>query len=369
MIPLLDLKEANRPMQAEIDAAVLRVSRSGWYILGPEVEAFEAEWAAYCGAKYCVATGNALDALRIILMAHGIGEDDEVIVPANTYIATWLAVTLAGATPVPVEPEFVSMNIDTNKVESAITPRTRAILAVHLYGRAADMQLLSRIADKHGLLLFDDAAQAHGASVGGRAVGSLCDATAFSFYPTKNLGALGDAGCITTGDEQLAKLARRLRNYGGVGRLDHTAIGINSRMDEMQAAILRVKLPWLDSMNARRKVRAEAYSEMLSFTPCLILPLGSAWSMWGTARSVWHQYVCRTPVRDALVRYAAAQGLELHVHYPVPPHLEGAYRHMSDMKLPIAEQMASEVFSLPIGYDVDQQLVADIVLSGIRSLK
>lgn len=357
MIPLLDLKMLNAPMQDAIENALQRVARSGRYILGREVEAFEAEWAAYCGVKHCVGTGNCLDALRLILMASGIGAGDEVIVPANTYIATWLAVTLAGATPVPVEPDPLTYNIDPMRIAAAITPRTRAILAVHLYGLPAYMTVIRGIAKDHGLAVFADAAQAHGATYGGAKAGGLCDAEAFSFYPTKNLGALGDAGCVTTNDAALAAKIRRLRNYGGVGRLDHTVRGINSRLDEMQAAILRAKLPWLDRMNFERCMRAGRYIKALSNLGARVdLP------MWDTG-SAWHLFAIKAPERDALSMKLAQIGIDTHAHYPVPPHLEPAYADLGygPGSFPIAEQLAREVLSLPIGNNVDVESIARAV--------
>lgn len=343
MIPLLDLKDLNQPMQARIEEALLRVARSGRYVLGPEVEAFEAEWAEYCGVRHCVGTANALEALEIILRCYGIGPGMEVIVPSNTYIATWLAVTHAGATPVPVEPDLVSMNLDPRRVEEAVTTRTRAIIAVHLYGRCADVTKLDHIAQRHKLLLFEDAAQAHGAMHAGRRAGALGDAAAFSFYPSKNLGALGDAGAITTDDDALARKARRLRNYGGVGRLDHTVRGINSRLDELQAAVLRAKLPDLDLLNNQRRTRAWLYTDVLR---------DEVETPYDEPGHVYHQYVIRTEHREALRRRLFERhGIEAHVHYPVPPHLEGAYAYLGLRRgaLPVAEVLGETVLSLPVG--------------------
>lgn len=355
MTPLLDLKALNAPMQEAIEAAMLRVARSGRYILGPEVEAFEQEWAHYCGTQYCVGTGNALEALKLILIAMDIRRGREVIVPSNTYIATWLSVTHAGARPVPVEPDLATMNIDPAKVEAAITPRTAAIIAVHLYGRPAPMEELSAIARRHGLLLLEDAAQAHGARAGGRRqrAGSLGDAAAFSFYPSKNLGALGDAGCVTTDNLALAEKLRRLRNYGGVGRLDHTMQGHNSRLDEMQAAVLRAKLPSLEWLNMFRRERAETYTGSLTG---VITPEHMS-------GHCWHQYVIRHQCRDDLIRRMAARGVDAHVHYPIPPHREAAYTHHGYGKgsLPIAELLGAQVMSLPIGNDVDVEHIAQVV--------
>lgn len=359
MIPFLDLRAANAPMQAATEAALERVARSPRYILGPEVEAFEAEWAAYCGVRHCVGTGNALDALRMVLMAWEIGAGDEVLVPSNTYIATWLAVSLTGALPVPVEPDPATFNMDPAAMAAAITPKTRAVIAVHLYGRLADMERIRAVARLHGLPVLEDAAQAHGAcDARGRRAGALGHAAAFSFYPTKNLGALGDAGAVTTDDTDLAAAVRRLRSYGGgalCGRIDHQVRGINSRLDEIQAAVLRAKLPFLDAMNQARRERAGRYCETLDITS---LPLDSG-------EHVFHQFVLRLKGRDAVRREMAARGIDCHVHYPVPPHREpayAAYAYARNLRLPLAERLAHEVLSLPIGYEVDVELIADALM-------
>lgn len=360
MTPLLTLTPQNWEMQHDIERALERVARSGRYILGPEVEAFEADWARYCGANYCVGTGNCLDSLRLVLMAWEIGPGDEVLVPANTYIATWLAVSLVGARPVPVEPDPRSCNIDPARLEAAITPKTRAIIVVHLYGRPCEMEPINAVARRHGLPVLEDAAQAHGALYQGLRVGRLGDAAAFSFYPSKNLGALGDAGAVTTNDYRLAERVRRLRNYGGVGRLDHQVRGINSRLDEMQAAILRAKLPYLDAMNNERIRRAAIYRDVLEDSDVVLPPLGS----------VYHQFVIRSKRRDELQRRLAEHDVDCHVHYPVPPHLEPAYADLGLARgtLPIAEQLAGEVLSLPIGYAFDIDFVANAVACVVDEL-
>ncbi|HKR64756.1 MAG TPA: DegT/DnrJ/EryC1/StrS family aminotransferase, partial [Thermoanaerobaculia bacterium] len=287
-VPFLDLAAAYDELRDELDAAALRVLHSGWYILGPEVEAFEHEFASYCGARHCVGVGNGLDALQLMLTAAGIGAGDEVIVPANTYIATWLAVSRAGATPVPVEPDAATHNLDPAGVEAAITARTKAILAVHLYGQPADMTSLSAIAKRHALLLFEDAAQAHGATWHGARAGSLADAAAFSFYPGKNLGALGDAGAVTTNDAALADRVRLLRNYGSRVKYEHEVQGGNSRLDAVQAALLRVKLKRLDEWNDRRRVIARRYSSELANCPHVL----------EGADPSWHLYVITSDRRD-----------------------------------------------------------------------
>lgn len=354
-VPFFDMASANAPCAEAVEKALVRVARSGRYILGPELEAFEAAWAAYCGTAYCVGTGNALDALRLVLSASGIGAGDEVIVPANTYIATWLAVTAAGALPVPVEPEAATMNIDPAAIEAAVTPRTRAIIAVHLYGRPADMREIAAIAARHKLLLLEDAAQAHGAHYHGGRAGALGDAAAFSFYPTKNLGALGDAGAVTTDDARLAGRIRQLRNYGARDRDTHVAGGINSRMDEIQAAVLRAKLPALEALNGRRIGRADAYGVLLGpFARRLGLELPAH-----AAGHVYHQYVVQSDERERLRRGLARMGIGTLVHYPVPPHQDAAYVELQLRgAFPLAERLARRVLSLPIGYPADLAEVA-----------
>lgn len=312
-IPFLNLRAPYRELQAELDAAYRRVMESGWYILGEEVEAFEAEYAAYIGVQHCVGVGNGLEALHLILRAYGIGPGDEVIVPANTYIATWLAVCYAGATPVPVEPVERTYNIDPARIETAITPRTRAIVAVHLYGQPADMDQINEIARRYGLKVIEDAAQAHGARHKGRRAGALGDAAGWSFYPGKNLGAFGDAGAVTTDDSDLAYRVRILRNYGSEVKYYNEFKGFNSRLDPLQAAFLRVKLAHLDDWNDRRQQIADLYLKALAASD-LILPVTPAW-----AESAWHLFVVRCWRRDQLQRYLADQGIGTLIHYPVPP--------------------------------------------------
>ncbi len=344
-IPFLDLRAPYKELQAEFDAAYRRVMESGWYILGEEVEAFEAEFAGYCGAKHCIGVGNGLEALHLTLRAAGIGPGDAVIVPANTYIATWLAVSYAGATPVPVEPVEATYNLDPARIEAAITPRTRAIMPVHLYGQPADLDAIAEIARRHGLYVFDDAAQAHGARYKGRRVGGLCDATGWSFYPGKNLGAFGDAGAVTTNDDELAERLRTLRNYGSKIKYYNEIKGFNSRLDSLQAAFLRVKLKRLDAWNERRKAIAHHYLESLRDVPDLILPDVPQW-----ADPCWHLFVVRHPERDALQNYLKGQGIGTLIHYPVPPHLQEAYHELrfTEGTFPITEVIHQEVLSLPV---------------------
>ncbi|MHB1083814.1 MAG: DegT/DnrJ/EryC1/StrS family aminotransferase [Thiobacillus sp.] len=344
-VRFLDLGATYRELKTEIDAAVARVLGSGWYLLGVELEAFEAEYAAYTGARYCIGVGNGLEALHLSLRAMDIGPGDEVLVPSNTYIATWLAVSQCGATPVPVEPDERTYNMDPRRIEAAITPRTRAILPVHLYGQPADMAPILACAKKHGLKVLADGAQAHGARYRGAAIGGLGDATAWSFYPGKNLGAYGDAGAVTTDDPALAERLRMLRNYGSRVKYVNEVQGYNSRLDEMQAAILRVKLRHMDTWNARRARIAETYTTALS--ECgLTLP-----AIPDGMEPVWHLYVVRHPQRDALQSELQVRDIQTFIHYPIPPHRQQAYADLgwSLGSFPVAESMAASVLSLPIG--------------------
>lgn len=348
-VPFLDLKAAYLELKDELDAAYRRVMNAGWYVLGPELEAFEAEFAAYCGAQYCVGVGNGLDALHLILRAMNIGPGDEVIVPANTYIATWLAVSYAGARPIPVEPDGRTYNIDPGLIEAAVTPRTRAIIAVHLYGQPADMDSINVIAQHRGLKVIEDAAQAHGARCKSRKVGRLGDAAGFSFYPVKNLGALGDGGAVVTNDGKVAEKIRMLRNYGSSTKYHSRLLGFNSRLDELQAAFLRVKLPRLDDWNVRRKSIASRYLERLAGKN-IALPFVPDW-----AEPVWHQFVINTSNRDHLRQHLARMNIDTLIHYPVPPHLQPAYHALgyTPGTFPRSEALASTLLSLPIGPHLD----------------
>lgn len=344
-VPFLDLKSPYLELKDELDAAYRRVMESGWYILGKEVEAFEAEFAAYCEAKHCIGVGNGLDALHLILRAMGIGPGDEVIVPANTYIATWLAVSYSGATPVPVEPDEQTYNINPGLVEEAISKKTKAILPVHLYGQPADMDPINALAARYGLKVIEDAAQAHGARYKGRRAGGLGDAAGFSFYPGKNLGALGDGGAVVTNDDELADRVRVLRNYGSKVKYHNEVKGYNSRLDELQAALLRVKLPKLDEWNDRRRAVAMGYLEHLAAVPGLILPSVPDW-----AEPVWHLFVVRHPQRDALQKKLGEAGIGTLIHYPIPPYVSEAYAcEFEGVACPLAERLADTVLSLPMG--------------------
>lgn len=363
-VAFLDLRETYLEIKDELDAAARRVLDSGWYILGREVQAFEEAFAAYCGVRHCVGVGNGLEALQLILRAYGITAGDEVIVPANTYIATWLAVSGATATVVPVEPVERTFNLDPARIEAAITPRTKAILPVHLYGQTAEMEAIVEVARRRGLKVVEDAAQAHGAGFGGRQAGALGDAAGWSFYPTKNLGAYGDAGAITTNDDELARQVRLLRNYGAREKYYNDVKGINSRLDEMQAALLGVRLRHLDEWNARRARIAAIYLEGLRDTE-LMLPQVAA-----GAEPAWHLFVVRSRQRDALQEHLKAQGVQTLIHYPVPPHLQQAYADLGlkEGTYPISEAIHREVVSLPMGphLSVDN---AHRVVEAVRSFR
>ena len=356
MIPFLDLGAAYRELKTEIDAAVHRVLDSGWYILGPEVEAFEVEWASYCEASHAVGLANGLDALILALRALEVGPGDEVIVPSNTYIATWLAVTAVGARPVPVEPDPATHNIDPTLITAAITPATKVILPVHLYGQPADMDPILAIARQHGIAVVEDAAQAHGARYKGRRIGAHGDVVCWSFYPGKNLGALGDGGAITTNRADLADKIQVLRNYGSRVKYVNEVQGVNSRLDPIQAAVLRVKLQHLDDWADRRRAIAERYNEGLQDSG-LTLPHTPDW-----ADPSWHLFVVRSTARDALQKRLTEFGVGTLIHYPIPPHMQAAYlgQGIAPDALPTARQLADEVVSLPIGPQLDLSHVGQI---------
>jgi dTDP-4-amino-4,6-dideoxygalactose transaminase len=364
-VPFLDFVGPYEELKPDLDAAYFRFMRSAWYILGKEVEAFENEYAAYCGSKYCIGVGNGLEALHLILRAYGIGEGDEVIVPSNTYIATWLAVSYAGATPVPVEPDPQTFNLDPTKIEKALTSRTKAILPVHLYGQPADMDPMMEIAEKRGLKVVEDNAQAQGARYKGRRTGSLGHAAAHSYYPGKNLGALGDAGAVTTDDSTLADQVRTLRNYGSKKKYYNDLKGYNSRLDELQAAFLRVKLKKLDEWNDRRRGVARRYLSELPGTSELLLPQVPPW-----ADPAWHLFVVRHPQRDSFQKKLTDAAVGTLIHYPVPPHLSGAYvsGKWPAGTYPLAEQLASTVLSLPIGPHLTEAQAAVVVQEVSRAL-
>ena len=354
MTPFLDLKRINAAFDIAIRAGIARVIDAGWYILGEECAGFEHEFAAFCGSRHCIGVANGLDALTLILRGYGIGPGDEVIVPSNTFIATWLAVSQAGAQPVPVEPDPFTHNIDPARIAAAVTPRTRAIMPVHLYGQPADMAPILEIARRHGLKVIEDAAQAHGARYQGQRAGSLGDAAGFSFYPGKNLGALGDGGAITTSDDELAARLRMLRNYGSSIKYHHEVAGVNSRLDEIQAAVLRAKLPALDADNAARRAVAAQYREALAGTPVQLPQVIPG------AESAWHLMVVAT-VRRAELQAALSRAQIGHlVHYPTACHLQPAYAGPGWPALPIAERLQGEVLSLPIAPYLSPDDVAEV---------
>lgn len=344
-VPFLDLGAAADEIREELIAATSRVVESGWYILGPEVERFEEAFATYLGVRFCVGVGNGLDALQLALRAMDIGPGDEVIVPGNTYIATWLAISHVGAIPVAVDPDPSTLTLEPARVTEAITPRTRAIMPVHLYGQPADMTALQACAERHGLRVIEDAAQAHGASWKGQKVGSFGDAAGWSFYPTKNLGALGDGGAVTTNDAEIAERVRTLRSYGEKRKYENVEIGFNSRLDEMQAALLTVKLKRLDSWNNRRAATARQYTAALGST-ALQLPVAVR-----CADPVWHLFVIRSREREDLRKHLAAHGVQTLIHYPVPPYRQIAYRHRAwrGTRLSLSDQLHEQVLSLPMG--------------------
>jgi dTDP-4-amino-4,6-dideoxygalactose transaminase len=356
-VPFLDLGRLHATIRERLDAAYQRVVDAGFFIMGAELEAFEAEFAGYCGVKHCIGVGNGLEAIHLLLRAYGIGPGDEVIVPSNTFIATWFAVSECGAVPVPVEPRADTHNLDPALIGGAITSRTRAIIPVHLYGQPADMDPINAVAAKHRLVVIEDAAQAHGARYRGRRAGSLGHAAATSFYPAKNLGALGDGGAVLTNDSAIAQTVRRLRNYGSDVKYRHDVAGQNSRLDELQAALLRVKLGVLDQWNDQRRAVADRYSDLLAgsvaglpFVPDFIEP-------------VWHLYVIRSKQRDALKAHLDQQGVSTVVHYPIPPHRQACYQGFRGHKLPIAELLAGEVLSLPMSSALQVEEVAYVAES------
>ena len=348
-VPFLDLADVVTELRPELDAAWHRVMDSGWFIGGAEVDAFEAEFAAFAGAKHGIGVANGLDALTLVLRAWGIGPGDEVIVPGHTFIATLLAVSQIGAVPVPVEVDDATCNLDPGAIEAAITAKTRAIIPVHLYGQLADMVAIAQIARKHGLLVLEDAAQAHGATRDGAQPATHGDAAAWSFYPGKNLGAFGDGGGITTNDDALAARLRTLRNYGSAVKYVHDERGVNSRLDTLQAALLRVRLAHLAAWNARRLVHAEAYLTALAPVaaafPALRLPTVAS-----DSAPVWHLFVVRHPQPLALAAALATRGVATQRHYPTVPHQTGAYaEQLGHVDLPVSERIASEALSLPMG--------------------
>ena len=362
MIKFLDLKKINERFRGEMDAAAKRVLDSGWYLLGKEGEAFEEMFAAYCGVKHAVGCANGLDALKLVIRAMGIGPGDEVIAPANTYIASLIAISANGAAPVLVEPDLATYLINPAKIEEKITSRTKAIMVVHLYGRAMDMAPVWEIAKRNGLKVIEDCAQAHGAFCGDRRVGGLGDAAGFSFYPGKNLGCLGDGGAVTTDDDELAKKVRALRNYGSDVKYHFPYRGTNSRLDEIQAAWLRVKLPHLDADNARRAEIAARYCGEIT-NPLVTLPGEDRRREEGDGRlgNVWHVFPVRVEKRDEFQAYLTENGVQTVIHYPIPPHRQPAYTEWHGLSLPITEKIHETVISLPISPVMDESEVTEVI--------
>jgi dTDP-4-amino-4,6-dideoxygalactose transaminase len=364
MIKFLDLQKINLTHQEEIEQALISSFRSGWYILGESVQKFESNFAKYCGVKHCIGVGNGLDALILILRAYkelgALKDGDEVIVPANTYIATILAISQNNLTPVLVEPDIITYNIDSTKIEEKITSKTRAIIPVHLYGQTADMDAINEIAKKYSLKVIEDSAQSHGAIYKGRKTGSLGDASGFSFYPGKNLGALGDAGAVTSNDDELAEVVRTIANYGSKKKYVNDYKGVNSRLDEIQSAVLSVKLKYLDEDNHKRREIAQYYCENIKNEKIILPKPKSESSITDSKNHVWHQFVIRTKRREELQKYLLESGIQTLIHYPIPPHKQLAYQEWNKVSLPITEKIHNEVLSLPISPIMTDQEIETI---------
>ena len=355
MVDFLSLMNVNNRFRVEIDARIKAVLDKGWYLQGDENELFSRNFAAYCGTKGAVGVANGLDALNLIIRAYGFGPGDEIIVPANTFIATILAISENGCTPVLVEPDIGTYCIDPERIEAAITPRTKAVIVVHLYGQVVPMDRIWELQKKYGFKIIEDAAQAHGAIYNGQRTGNLGDAAAFSFYPGKNLGALGDAGGVVSNDLNLIEKIKALGNYGSDRKYHHIYKGVNSRLDEIQAAVLDVKLKYLDADNARRREIATYYRKNI-INPRIILP-----KVYDEMAHVWHLFVVRCDDRDGLVHHLEANGVQINIHYPTPPHLQGAYEELMDCSYPITEKIHREVLSLPISPAMTQSEVDQVV--------
>lgn len=360
MIRFLNLKDINEQYRNQIDAAIKSVLDSGWYLLGKENEVFEKNFAQYCGAKYCIGVANGLDALNLIIKAYGFGPGAEIIVPANTYIASILAISENGCIPILVEPDISTYNINPDLVEAKITAKTKAIMPVHLYGQAVQMDKIAALARKYNLKIIEDAAQAHGACYNGKRAGNLGDAAGFSFYPGKNLGCLGDGGAITTNDAELSQKIRALKNYGSFIKYRHLYKGVNSRLDEIQAAVLNVKLKGLDRDNGRRQEISKYYRENIK-NSMITLP-----ETYDEKAHVWHLFVVRTANRDALAKYLNDNEIETNIHYPTAPHKQECYKEFSGLNLPVTEKIHAEVLSLPISpvmTDMEIKTVVSVVNS------
>ena len=358
MIKFLDLEKINNRFRKEIDSRIKKILDKGWYLLGDEDKEFEKNFADYCGVKNCIGCANGLDALNLIIKAYGFGIGDEIIVPANTYIASILAISENGCTPVLVEPDINTYNINPDLIEEKITNKTKAIMVVHLYGQAVQMDKIWELAKKYNLKIIEDSAQAHGAIYAGKKTGALGDASGFSFYPGKNLGCMGDGGCITTNDDELAAKIRALANYGSDRKYHHIYKGTNSRLDEIQAAVLDVKLPHLDKDNERRREISKYYRENIK-NPKIILP-----KAYDEKAHVWHVFTIRTTNRDELQKYLEDNDIQTNIHYPTPPHKQGAYKEWENLPLPITEEIHKTILSIPISpvmTDNEVKKVVDII--------
>lgn len=342
MIKFLDLHKINERFRPEIDAAIKRVLDSGWYILGKEDEKFESDFAAFCGVKHCIGCANGLDALNLIIKGYGFGAGDEIIAPANTYIASILAITQNNCTPVLVEPDLKTYNINPDLIEEKITQKTKAIMVVHLYGQAVEMEKIQELAKKYNLKIIEDSAQAHGAIYKSKRTGNLGDASGFSFYPGKNLGCLGDGGCVTTNDDELAAKIRAIRNYGSNIKYNNILQGINSRLDEIQAAVLDIKYRFLDEDNEKRRKIADFYSKNIK-NPLITLP-----ETYARESHVWHIYPVRTVNRNKLQQFLLDNGIQTLIHYPIPPHKQQCFKEWNNLSFPITEKIHEEILSIPI---------------------
>ncbi len=355
MIKFLDLERVNNRFRAQIDNKIKTILDKGWYLQGDEDKTFEENFAKFVGTKHCIGCANGLDALNLIIRAYGFGANDEIIVPANTYIASILAISQNGCTPVLVEPSIITYNIDPDLIEEKITPKTKAIMVVHLYGQAVQMEKITEIAKKYNLKIIEDSAQAHGALYKGKMTGNLGDASGFSFYPGKNLGCMGDSGAVTTNDDELAKKIRAIANYGSDYKYHHIYKGINSRLDEIQAAVLDIKLPYLNKDNERRREISKYYRENIK-NPSIILP-----KVYDELSHVWHIFAIRTKNRDNLQKYLKENNVQTNIHYPTPPHKQGAYREWENISFPISEEIHATELSLPMSPVMEDGEVQKVV--------
>lgn len=358
MIKFLDLHKINERFRPEIDAAIKRVLDSGWYLLGKEDEKFESDFAAFCGVKHCIGCANGLDALNLIIKGYGYGAGDEIIAPANTYIASILAITQNNCTPVLVEPDLKTYNINPDLIEEKITSKTRAIMVVHLYGQAVEMEKIRTLAKKYNLKIIEDSAQAHGAIYKGKRTGNLGDASGFSFYPGKNLGCLGDGGCVTTNDNELAAKIRAIRNYGSNIKYNNILQGVNSRLDEVQAAVLDIKYRFLDEDNEKRRIIADFYSKNIK-NPLIILP-----ESYAHESHVWHIYPVRTAKRNQLQQFLLDKGIQTLIHYPIPPHKQQCFKEWNNLSFPVTEKIHEEILSIPISpvlSDTEMQKIVEAI--------